>query len=121
VELREELAGKKAEAAHAAEALERQGAALDQAEARIAEATSALHAADVRGAQLAAKAAATARELAKEQRELGDTQQQLAAAQEQLEKAKHWNDIQVRLPQATALVTGTLVMRCMMVPPDSCC
>lgn len=96
VDLREEIAARKAEAASAATAHAEKANELKQAQEKLAETTLSLHQADVRGAQLGTEAGSLKRELAKEQRELVTQQTQLATVQEKLEKAKHWNDIQVR-------------------------
>jgi chromosome segregation ATPase len=96
VDLREEIAARKAEVAGAATAYAGKTNDLKQAQEKLAEATLLLHQADVRGAQLSAEAGAFKRELAKEQGEFVALQVQLATVQEQLEKAKHWNDIRVR-------------------------
>ena len=69
---------------------------LQETKGQLSTSTSSLQQADVRNAELAAEGAAMQRELQKERQELQVTQGTLATVQEQLDKARHWNDIQVR-------------------------
>ena len=97
MDVREELAGKKADITHTSDVLAAQTKELKAVQSKLEETAVMLHQADVQVASLTAELGSVRRELSHEQRDLADTQTQLAAVQEQLEKAKHWNDIQVCL------------------------
>lgn len=107
VELREDMAAKKAEIVHLKSSVEQAGTNLAQAQGQHAECATQLHAADVRNSQLTAQLGQLQRDLVKEQQELADAQVKLGSTQDELGKAKHWNDIQVR--RCASLCTAGLV------------